>query len=152
MFFKGLNTSIPDSTVNISQALDVTFWHDLLNNVILSNMGNKWKIYKERWQNVCSSFFHYSLPKVFSNLDSATFDLFHWDWKAWVKAPKVVLTFSKVFLHFFWESNNKVMMVWKLTFGYPIFQRGLWWDCKDMQTIWSCFIIPICTWFLKNQV
>jgi hypothetical protein len=90
------------------------------------------------WPNVCNSFFHYSLPKVFSSLLSATFDLFHWDWKAWVKAPKVVLTFSKVFLHFFWESNDKVMRVWKLTFGYPTFERGLWWDCKSMQTIWSC--------------
>ena len=133
--FQVLCTSIPDYTVNISRALDVPFWHNLLKDVILSNMGDKCKIYKKKLAKCLQLILLLTLPKVFSNLDSATFDLFHWDWKAWVKAPKVVLTFSKVFLHFFWESKNKVMRVWKLIIGYSIFERGLWWDCKAMQTI-----------------
>ena len=133
--FQVLCTSIPDYTVNISRALDVPFWHNLLKDVILSNMGDKCKIYKNKVAKCLQLILLLTLPKVFSNLDSATFDLFHWDWKAWVKAPKVVLTFSKVFLHFFWESKNKVMRVWKLIIGYSIFERSLWWDCKAMQTI-----------------
>ena len=73
-----------------------------------------------------------TLPKVFSSLDSATFDLFHWDWKAWVKAPKVVLTFSKVFLHFFWESNTIKSWGSEASISATLsFKRSEKWTLKD---------------------